>query len=623
MTSEAAVDVVSVSVPTEESEEKSMVADESEVQAFVSLGKGIAKDFRNRWPLYGDDWRQGFGAGVHIFAPATYIFFASVLPALTFGEQFRVQTEGQFSIPHIICATAMGGFIQSILGGQPLLIVGIAGPVVMLYQYLFNYCKEAEDLGVELFRPFCSWVLIITGGLHFVIAFVNASEYVHSFTRFAGETFGSLIGILFFQAAVKGLQLEFEAPAEASLAYRQVNGVWSIFLALAYVMLTVWLMQARSWHVANPAVRAVVADYGATIAVVFITVLSYAVRAPSGVDWQLPMRVSCKQVYDPEVTESWNTISKLGQVPASQIGVAIIPAVILTTLFFFDHNVSSQLAQTEEFKLKKPPAYHWDFALVGLITLLMGLLGMPPPNGAIPQSPMHTRCLQGVGQKLEPNSTGEGAPGAPKRGEVVLENRLSNFIQSLLVGLCMFLSPVIRLMPRAVLWGYFIFMAVQSFPGNQFIHRVTLFVMDVKSLRAGESQPAYVELVPMSDTLKFTAMQLGVLLVVYAVTWAGIYGISFPLLIMLLVPFRQYVLVRLFPASSLIHLDCAPDVELKVEADMENADHQSDEWSGGSFSLGGSGAFVQHKTLVTESEARRLSMERRMSMERKNKAATP
>lgn len=53
-----------------------------------------------------------------IFAPATYIFFASVLPALTFGEQFRVQTEGQFSIPHIVCATALGGLIQSIFGRE-------------------------------------------------------------------------------------------------------------------------------------------------------------------------------------------------------------------------------------------------------------------------------------------------------------------------------------------------------------------------------------------------------------------------------------------------------------------------------------------------------------------------
>jgi hypothetical protein len=48
-------------------------------------------------------------------------------------------------------------FVPCCAGGQPLLIVGIAGPVVMLYQYLFNYCKASDDLGVELFRPFCSW----------------------------------------------------------------------------------------------------------------------------------------------------------------------------------------------------------------------------------------------------------------------------------------------------------------------------------------------------------------------------------------------------------------------------------------------------------------------------------
>ena len=72
---------------------------------------------RRRGPLYFDDWKAGMKFPA-IFAPATYIFFASVLPALTFGEQFRVQTEGQFSIPHIVCATAMGGFIQSIFGEE-------------------------------------------------------------------------------------------------------------------------------------------------------------------------------------------------------------------------------------------------------------------------------------------------------------------------------------------------------------------------------------------------------------------------------------------------------------------------------------------------------------------------
>ena len=72
----------------------------------------------------------------------------------------------------------------------------------------------------------------------------------------------------------------------------------------------------------------------------------------------------------------------------------------------------------------------------GVITLIMGLCGMPPPNGAIPQSPMHTRSLIGVGQDRRDLTA----------AKIVLENRVSNVIQSLLVGLCMFISPVIQLM---------------------------------------------------------------------------------------------------------------------------------------------------------------------------------
>uniref|UniRef100_A0A7S0NNA0 Bicarbonate transporter-like transmembrane domain-containing protein n=1 Tax=Micromonas pusilla TaxID=38833 RepID=A0A7S0NNA0_MICPS len=557
---------------------------EAEIQCCVGFGAGIAKDFRRRRPLYGDDWSRGTGVGLKIFAPATYIFFASVLPALTFGEQFREETQELFSIPHILCATAIAGVLQSIFGGQPLLIVGVAEPIVLVYYYMFKYADGQSDLGPELFRPFCTWVLIFTALMHFVLAFANASEYINAFTRFSGETFGTLIALLFLQAAVKGLKDEFEEPHDAPVAYRMVNGIWSVFLATALVLLAIFLMGARKWHVGRPWLRALVADYGAFIAVIIITCVSYAVEAPDGVTWDLPIRVACKQIYDKEVTDTWKTTKHLGDVPAGQVGVALIPALIITVLFFFDHNVSAQLAQVDDFNLEKPPAYHYDFLLQGLNTLLLGLLGLPPTNGVLPQAPMHTRSLMGVGQD-------RSEPGA---ADIVLEQRMSNLIQSVLVGICLFISPVIKLMPRAVLWGYFVFMAIESFPGNQFIHRITLFVMDIQSLRRGESQPAYVDLVPMGDTQKFTVIQLTALGAVYGVTWAGVYGIAFPLLIMALVPLRQYLIVKWFPAASLRHLDTAEDVEETVEEDGPNVDHKLDKFAGGGV-LDGAGAFVQKK----------------------------
>jgi len=78
---------------------------------------------------YISDWTDGFTAHVHILAPSTYIFFASVIPALTFGEQLADLTDGQINGVHVLIATAMCGTIQSVLGGQPLLIVGVAEPI--------------------------------------------------------------------------------------------------------------------------------------------------------------------------------------------------------------------------------------------------------------------------------------------------------------------------------------------------------------------------------------------------------------------------------------------------------------------------------------------------------------
>ena len=35
-----------------------------------------------------------------------------------------------------------------------------------------------------------------------------------------------LVGLLFFQAAVNGLMLEFEDPPNAPVSYRTINGIW-------------------------------------------------------------------------------------------------------------------------------------------------------------------------------------------------------------------------------------------------------------------------------------------------------------------------------------------------------------------------------------------------------------
>lgn len=59
----------------------------------------------------------------------------------------------------------------------------------------------------------------------------------------------------------------------------------------------------------------------------------------------------------------------------------------------------------------------------------------------------------------------------------VNEQRMSNLLQSLLVGLSMCIVSVIKMIPTSVLWGYFAYMAIDSLPGIQFWERILLLLI--------------------------------------------------------------------------------------------------------------------------------------------------
>ncbi|PNG99558.1 putative boron transporter 2, partial [Tetrabaena socialis] len=146
----------------------------------------------------------------------------------------------------------------------------------------------------------------------------------------------------------------------------------------------------------------------------------------------------------------------------------------------------------------------------------------------------------------------------------VVEQRLSNLLQSLGVAACLFAAPAIRQIPEvpwAALWGYFAFMAIESFQGSQLVDRALLLLTDPSkrgSLLTGGPHAPYLETVPYATTAAFTLLQILLLAGLWAlVTWAGVAGIAFPLPIMALVPVRRYLLPRVFRREHLAELDAA------------------------------------------------------------------
>lgn len=94
-----------------------------------------------------------------------------------------------------LAATAITGVLQAVVGGQPLLIVGVSEPIVLVYKYMYDFAKDREGLGPDLYLAWCAWACVWTAAMVAALALTNACAYITRFTRFAGELFGALIAV--------------------------------------------------------------------------------------------------------------------------------------------------------------------------------------------------------------------------------------------------------------------------------------------------------------------------------------------------------------------------------------------------------------------------------------------
>ncbi|EFJ36311.1 hypothetical protein SELMODRAFT_78956 [Selaginella moellendorffii] len=618
-------------------------------ETFVPF-RGILNDVKGRIKCYRQDWIGGWNAGYRIFAPTTYIFFASAIPVISFGEQLDRDTNGILTAVQTLASTSLCGLLHSIIGGQPLLILGVAEPTVIMYTFMYDFAKNRDDLGPKLFLAWTGWVCVWVAILLFLLAILGACSIINRFTRIAGELFGMLIAGLFMQQAIKastfervillknksvlqGIVGEFRIPKrddpslqEFSTPWRFSNGMFGLVLSFGLLLTGLKSRKARSWRYGAGWMRGLIADYGLPLMVLVWTGISYAAAndTPAGI----PRRLYSPNPWSHRAMANWTVIKEMRDVPILYIIGAFIPATMIAVLYYFDHSVASQLAQQKEFNLRKPSSYHYDLLLLGGMVIICGLLGIPPSNGVIPQSPMHTKSLATLKHQINRDKLVKTAKSSINNNETlgqlygnlqsaykemesplrfqpassrvlkelkeetsqytsadsvlsglpvdtsvfdpekdvddllpveVKEQRVSNLLQSLLVGGCVGAMPLIKKIPTSVLWGYFAVMAIESLPGNQFWERILLlFTAPSRRFKVLEDvHAAFVETVPFKTIIIFTLFQFVYLLACFGITWIPIAGVLFPLLIMLLVPIRQYVLPKFFKAHHLQELDAA------------------------------------------------------------------
>lgn len=426
---------------------------------FNYLGYGIYNDLRSRLPYYKSDFTDAFN--YRVIPSTTYIFFTNLLPAIAFAQDMFDQTNNLYGVNEVLMSSAMAGVVFGLFLGQPLCIVGVTGPISI---FSYTVYELISPRGTPYF-PFMCWIYLWSMVMHFIIGLLNMVSYLKVISRFSCDVFGFFINVVYIQ---KGIQILNNQFREVGLA----SGYCSVMISLCMIICGVGshilgtrLHYFKSWT------RKIFSDYGTPLSVIFFTGFIHFGGSLAKTELK---RLPVTKAFEP--TTSSSDIRPHGWFihfwPSENISVgdmflALPFAILLTLLFYFDHNVSSFMCQLKEFPLKKPSSFHWDFMLLGLTTGIAGILGIPAPNGLIPQAPLHTESLV-----VHDPRTGKPLS--------VVEQRVTNTAQGLITFVMMsgpFLV-LLRLIPQAVLSGLFFIMGIQGLNGNIITNKIRYLFLD-------------------------------------------------------------------------------------------------------------------------------------------------
>ena len=181
------------------------------------------------------------------------------------------------------------------------------------------------------------------------------------------------------------------------------------------------------------------------------------------------------------------------------------------------------------------------------------MLGIPFPNGLIPQAPFHTNSLC-VTRQVTDESEARGGKGHVNRVvDHVVEQRASNLAQGLLTLGTMSgpLLIVLHLIPQGVLAGLFFIMGIQALEGNGITLKI-LFLFRDKSLTSASDPLSCIQ--RKQAIWYFVALELVGFGATFAITQT-IAAIGFPIIILLLIPVRTFILPKYFTPQELSALD--------------------------------------------------------------------
>lgn len=560
---------------------------------------GLVQDIKIRYPQYLSDLKDGLDG--QVAAAAIFIFFAALSAAITFGGMYGDKMDNYIGVGETLLLSCVNGLLFAIFAAQPLLIVGATGPLMIFDMSLYNFAST-YDLDFLSLRVWIGVWMTVFGVL---VAAFEAVAIVKKITRFTEEIFSTLVCLIFiYESFVKLIAIFVEHPLQSEYLLMDINhteitsqpvsagdsnftvnlthlvriihntsisvdgyivngtlynatnadgeevdlvvlpqpntALLSLILMIGTFIIAYKLKHFRNSKYLGRSVRRALGDFGVPISIIMMVMLDYLVHDTYTDKLTMPEGI---RPSNPEV-RGWliNPLGETKPLPIWCIFMAAPASLLLFFLVFLEENICHLILSKPERNMKKGSGFHLDIVLSCFINFISGLFGAPFMGPACVRTVSHTSALTVM------SST--HAPGESPKIVGVKEQRLSAIVVSLLIGLSVLLGAVLNLVPKAVLFGIFLYMGVSSTAGIQFLERLILVLMPVKH----HPNSPYVKKVRTWKMHAFTGIQLLMLVVLWVVKQSPA-ALCLPFVLMLLIPIRLYLLPYAFDNQELSALD--------------------------------------------------------------------
>lgn len=536
---------------------------------------GMVKDMKRRYRHYISDYTDALNP--QVLAAVIFIYFAALSPAITFGGLLADKTERWMGVSELMISTSIQGVIFCLIAAQPVLVIGFSGPLLVFEEAFYAFCKS-QNIEYIVGRIWVGmWLIVIV----VIIVAVEGSFLVRFISRFTQEIFSILISLIFIYETFNKLFKIFKAHP-LILNYEHLNdsmdnpfhpvikehveihpdgnvtvheleierpypntALLSMCLMFGCFFIAYFLRMFKNGHYLPGPLRRLIGDFGVPIAIFIMIAVDISIEDAYTQKLVVPKGV---QVTNPKV-RGWfiNPMGHRQTFPIWMMAACCVPALLVFILIFLESQITTLIVSKPERKMVKGSGFHFDLLLLVTMGGISSIFGVPWLSAATVRSVTHANALTVMSKGPKPEI------------EKVIEQRISGILVAILVGVSIFMEPILKMIPMTALFGIFLYMGITSLSGIQMWDRMLLLITPKKYHPAD----AYATRVSTMRMHLFTLIQLMCLAVLWVVKISP-FSLALPFVLILTVPLRMAMTGTLFSTFEMKCLD-ADDAKVTFE----------------------------------------------------------